>query len=828
VPVAGEGCPGARRDRSRESARSTALAGVGDCLGEPGHGAGEHGVSAGELGVEVCRRLLERRSGMHARPHPGFVFGRARSRTVVAIVLSGWIGWWGWTGLGGVAPLGDLERTELALGLETGARSFLLGASGCLRLELRRSRQLDRLLAGHSAEVGEPGSAAPGSTEVPAGPLGNPGTGKGHSLGRRPALSGGMGRSRALACLGLGGWRCGLWLLGGLALAAARGWWEIRRRPRCCARSGGVASRTEDLHAARASAISRGGLRLAWVIPIGARFVDPQRPLEALDALGVVGPSAQSRDCGRQPDDHPEPDDDRQGRHERRSTSSGTEAVALIIAVADSSGRVARFRPRPGGRISVEPEARARLGARPVRRKPTVAHPDHCARWRSAWLRDPELGLGLPDARSGDDDAGVADAEVVVVGAGLAGLAAALRVAAAGRSVLVLEAEAQPGGRVRSFDVDGFILDRGFQVLPVAYPELHRVVDLDHLELGRFGLGVEVRLEGRALPLELSLSGWRGLGALVGAGLVRPGDLIGLGRLVAGLLRSGGASDEGIGDETTEAWLRAQPLSEAMIERLWRPFLGGVTLDRSLHASARSARSALRALLRGGGALPKGGAARVTRHLASRLPQGSLRLGAKARAVRGRLVELEEGGTLTAELGVVVATEGPEASRLLGGRVADPGSRSVRCLYFRSESPVVSHRLVMVDGEGRGPATNAAQVTNVVPSLAPAGWSLLAMAVPGPLDRPGDRELLEAARAQLRGWFGAKAASLELVDLVRVPHGQPAQLSPVREPVEVEPGLYCAGDYLEEASVNGALASGRRAAVRLLDAVDPRPSRRAS
>lgn len=435
---------------------------------------------------------------------------------------------------------------------------------------------------------------------------------------------------------------------------------------------------------------------------------------------------------------------------------------------------------------------------------------------------------GLPDVCCGDDDAGVADAEVVVVGAGLAGLAAALRVAAAGRNVLVLEAEAEAGGRVRSSNVEGFVLDRGFQVLPVAYPELHRVVDLEHLELGRFGLGVEVRFEGRSVPLELAIPRWRALSGLARAGLGSPADLVGLGRLAAELLRRDGSSDEALDHLTTEAWLRAQPLSDVMIERLWRPFLGGVTLDRSLQASARAARSALRALLRGGGALPRGGAARVTRHLASRLPPDSLRLGAKVQAVRGRRVELEEGGAVTAELGVVVATEGPEASRLLGGRVADPGSRSVRCLYFRSETPVVPHRLVMVDGDGRGPATNAAQVTNVVPSLAPPGWSLLAVAVPGPLDRPGDGELLEAARAQLRAWFGAEAASLELVDLVRVAHGQPDRVLPTRGPGRIEPGLYCAGDYLVEASVNGALASGRQAAVGLLDEVDPRPSPRAS
>ena len=86
-------------------------------------------------------------------------------------------------------------------------------------------------------------------------------------------------------------------------------------------------------------------------------------------------------------------------------------------------------------------------------------------------------------------------APVVVVGAGLAGLACAQRLVAAGREVIVLEASDAVGGRVRTDEIDGFRCDRGFQLINPAYPALPRVVDVDQLDLRAFGAGVVVATE---------------------------------------------------------------------------------------------------------------------------------------------------------------------------------------------------------------------------------------------------------------------------------------------------------------------------------------------
>src|SRR5579859_6955069 len=76
--------------------------------------------------------------------------------------------------------------------------------------------------------------------------------------------------------------------------------------------------------------------------------------------------------------------------------------------------------------------------------------------------------------------------DVVIVGGGAAGLAAARQLTAAGSEVLLLEAAPQLGGRIVTDTVDGFQLDRGFQVVNTAYPALSDFIDLGQLDLRFF------------------------------------------------------------------------------------------------------------------------------------------------------------------------------------------------------------------------------------------------------------------------------------------------------------------------------------------------------
>ena len=130
--------------------------------------------------------------------------------------------------------------------------------------------------------------------------------------------------------------------------------------------------------------------------------------------------------------------------------------------------------------------------------------------------------------------------EVVVIGAGLAGLSCALSLEAAGVQVTLLEASDAPGGRVRTDEVEGFRLDRGFQVLLTAYPEAKRLLDYDGLQLKKFEPGALVSAWGQVSSFRRSLPQSLGWGPVPVGPIVRWKDKLQVANLRAWVQRGTG------------------------------------------------------------------------------------------------------------------------------------------------------------------------------------------------------------------------------------------------------------------------------------------------
>lgn len=407
----------------------------------------------------------------------------------------------------------------------------------------------------------------------------------------------------------------------------------------------------------------------------------------------------------------------------------------------------------------------------------------------------------------------MSDAEVVIVGAGLAGLACARALGDAGVRCVVLEASDGVGGRVRTDVVDGFRLDRGFQVILTAYPELHRQLDVAALDLRAFRPGALVQLPGRT--------------AVVGDPRRRPGDLPAsvvapVGSVadklrVLGLLASvrRGSPVELLHrpDETVAERLDELGFSEAMVERFFRPLLGGIMLDPSLGGSRRMAELVLRMLAVGDAAVPALGMGAIPDQLAAGLAEGTVRLGARVERLDGTAAVLADGSRVAGEA-LVVATEGPVAAELLG--LPPVGSRPAACLWFAADEAPVTDPVLVLDGAGTGPVRNLAPMSVVAPTYAPPGRHLVAAAVPGPdAVRAG---MADAARRQLRAWYGPTVDGWELLRVDVIAHGQPDQPPPLhpKQAVALGAGRFVCGDHRDTASTQGALFSGRRTAAAVL------------
>ena len=385
-----------------------------------------------------------------------------------------------------------------------------------------------------------------------------------------------------------------------------------------------------------------------------------------------------------------------------------------------------------------------------------------------------------------------AEHDVIVVGAGMAGLACARALTAAGREPLVLERSHTIGGRVRTDAVDGFLLDHGFQVLPTAYREARALLDLDRLDLGLFERGAIIRSDGRFRRLaDPRHAPVRSLRALAG-GLVGVRD----GAAVLKLLR-------GSGDETTTAEaLRRAGVSRATVESFFAPFLRGIFLEERLTTSSRFLDFVLRAFSDGPAALPAGGMGAIATQLAEGV---NVRKGTGVATVGPHAVSLESGDQLRASA-VVVATS---------GLVDEPahGWNAVTCVYYDAPSTP--------DSRARGSSSTA----KAGRSTTSACRARRRRATPLPAARSSrPRSSVPASRISSRSSASSAAGSARAS-----PNGGTcgrtgfrARCPPTRsaasatQPVRLAEGLYACGDHREHPSLNGALASGRRAAEAVL------------
>lgn len=416
-------------------------------------------------------------------------------------------------------------------------------------------------------------------------------------------------------------------------------------------------------------------------------------------------------------------------------------------------------------------------------------------------------------------------APVVIVGAGLAGLRCAGLLHEQSVAVVVLEASDQVGGRLRTHVTDGFRLDRGFQALLTAAPALQRAVDPRRLEL----CPLDVWTAGPADHGPLAVIQWQGAaGAIVGA-LASPllpwGDRLRLARLAAALrlaewdgVREVRGVPRAIADE-----LGAQGFSRWFLERFARPLLRATTLDADLAASADVGNFTLKLLVQGRLALPARGLQALPDLLAARLPPGCVRLQTGVAALARERETGAVTGVLTREgpvaaAAVVVATDGRSASVLSGLDVPQPSLGCTTVYLAGREWPHRRGRLTLAAGSTPGPlsVSHAALLTGAAPAYAPDGWHLLAATVLGSPPETDDA-VADTCRAELQGWFPhAEPRRWKVLDVVRVPDamlrqppGLHASLPGPRVGVK---GLFLAGEYTEDSSVNGALRSGERAA----------------
>ncbi len=405
--------------------------------------------------------------------------------------------------------------------------------------------------------------------------------------------------------------------------------------------------------------------------------------------------------------------------------------------------------------------------------------------------------------------------DVVIIGAGLAGLTCARRLQAGGANCTVLEAGDAVGGRVRTDSVEGFRLDRGFQVLLTAYPAAKKWLDYEQLALKKFSAGARVWCDGRMHRVS---DPWREPGALwdtlrAPVGSLR--DKLRIATLRAAAQR--GTMDQLFARPETSALsaLRAHGFSERMIERFMRPWLGGVFLDEKLETSSRMLEFVFRMFAEGDTAVPAAGMQSIPEQLAAGLTPGTVRLNVRVAAVESSTARLVSGERIAGRQ-IVVATEGGSAAELLP-EVPAPAWRAVTAVYFAAKASPLGGPTLLLNGTGRGLVNNIAVMSEVAPNYAPDREALVSVSILG--DAASNDAALDAqVRTELMEWFGPEVTEWRTLRVYRVRRALPVRWPLERRgPTAVRPGVWVAGDGTNSASIQGAMESGEQVAKMILE-----------
>ena len=382
---------------------------------------------------------------------------------------------------------------------------------------------------------------------------------------------------------------------------------------------------------------------------------------------------------------------------------------------------------------------------------------------------------------------------VVVIGAGLAGMNAAIHLQYAGREVVVLEAADRAGGRVQSDQIDGFTCDRGFQLINAKYPELVALNILGELDFRFSDRAINVAINDRSHRLGDPRKYFKSVFDSATGSLLNKAALL---KVLAGRPSSKLSIHE---------YLGASGLDETY-EKVLRPFLRGVYLTDLTNITAPTGLEIIKTFISGKPGLPSRGVGALSAVMAKQV--NDLRLGVTVNSIKSGVVTTSVGEIPASE--IIVAADSTTAAQLLDlGSV--PKLAGCTTWYHSAPTAPVAHGQLIVDGQNRGAVINTLVISNFIPEYAPVGKNLVSTTT--------DTGITESdARRHLATLYNCDNRDWELIAKYEIPAALPIGAKGITQPIQsfVRAGIYLAGDGQVSPSQNGALKSGRLAAMAVL------------
>ena len=394
--------------------------------------------------------------------------------------------------------------------------------------------------------------------------------------------------------------------------------------------------------------------------------------------------------------------------------------------------------------------------------------------------------------------------DCIVVGAGATGLVCANYLHERGKSVLVLEREAYVGGRLATERSDQFLFDRGFQVLLTAYPAVKRWINLPQLGAGAFAPGATLlRPDGTRELVGDPLRDPSALMSTIRAGVATLADKARLLKLVAYVRSKSCQELFDTAPATTEHYLRDWGFSESFIDGFFRPFYGGIFLERELVSSSKLFLFTFKMFAEGEAVLPRNGIQAVAEHLARRLPPEAVQTKAEVTEFSHDQVRLESGLTHVAKA-VVDARSMP---------LTLDGARSTVNLQYATSTTSLDPRYIALPPV-TGAVNNIAVLDGAQANYSATDEHLISLTLMDAIGK--DAATYDAAvRESLAPWLADELPRWRLLKSIEVPYALPDGRA-VRWTADPEgwldsEGVLRAGDYRLHPSLQAAMHAGELA-----------------
>ena len=406
---------------------------------------------------------------------------------------------------------------------------------------------------------------------------------------------------------------------------------------------------------------------------------------------------------------------------------------------------------------------------------------------------------------------------IIIVGAGISGLVAAAHLESAGLAPLVLEASNRPGGRVKTDNDSGYLFDHGFQVLLTAYREVRQYLDVDALELCPFEPGAIIYQNSRKFRIGDPMRDPSVLLRMVFSGVGSPKDKYLIWKLSRSLKSTAPEILFSSNQPTTLEFLRSYGFSDAIIERFFMPFFGGIFLEQRLETSAAMFRFVFKMFAEGHAAIPKLGMEMIPGQLAKRLHSSEFRYGCTVREITSDTAYLDNGSALPFDR-ILVATDPAAIIPNLKGQEIQ--HQTTTNLYFSSDHSPLERPLIALSATPGALINNWVVLSDVSPAYAPPGKSLLSVSLRNKDANIDHDTLIGKVVGELREMTGLRDWRLDFLKRYDIPNALPVLEQPAyalqAAQHQLSDRIFLAGDYLLNGSLDAAMRSGRTGAQALL------------